>query len=322
MDIIDQIKKLIAKNSLAGIKHIFEDLHPCTCTQILNCSVDMFIPLASAIKHNRLRISRYFLELSLYQGRYEMCERWKSVHHPLNVAMDAKNMNLIGLVSQNLFDIDDYTSGPYTPLMYAIFSDNIDYVKLMVHLGANVNRTCFNGRSPLMASTKNSDICHFLVTLDVDLNHKDNDGNTALHQAVMSTNIECILILINAGANFRIRNKDWLTPLMLASVKMKYLIAMNLCKYAAYSELDKIEALEVLFASYACAGQSGISYSIQALHMRKDKYNKYTPFPSQEVLDYSGEFLNEAELEQLVDKPLRLAFSGHPDHRKTFRKKQ
>ena len=50
---------------------------------------------------------------------------------------------------------------------------------------------------------------------------EDNEGNTALHWAVDSSNVSAVEKLINSGADVNLRNKKWYTPLWLCIEKEK-----------------------------------------------------------------------------------------------------
>ena len=53
--------------------------------------------------------------------------------------------------------------------------------------------------------------CHVLIIW------QDTEGNTALHVAVLSHRIEAVDILLKAGADPAIRNRNEFTPLLEAS---------------------------------------------------------------------------------------------------------
>ena len=310
MTLFDQIFRLIEKNSLDEIKQTVDGLHPEQCVRVLNASTDFFTLLFSAILRDKVEISRYLLEISLRQGRDEMCENWKKTFHPLNAALEVGNIELIELISRNLCDINDYVHCPFTPLILAIFTCKIEYVRLMLHLGADINATSFNGVSPLMASIYSSDICQFLIGEKANLDHQDEEGSTALHGAVIGTSLQTLKILVDAGADVKIRNKQGFTPLMLAAAKTNTELLVYLIKHSDYSELDRIEALEIMNACFVCDEHPIISGWIQALEMRGNKYIKSCTFPAEEHLDFSQEFTTGAELEKLQCNTLSLSFQA------------
>lgn len=59
----------------------------------------------------------------------------------------------------------------------------------------------------------NMSIFNFLLDRKPPLNLQDNEGNTSLHYAVKSGNLEAVKILLQAGADSKIKNKRNYTPL-------------------------------------------------------------------------------------------------------------
>lgn len=92
-------------------------------------------------------------------------------------------------------------------LMYAVESENIDYVRSLIELGASVNGII------------------------------DKDGSTPLHLAVKKNNVEIVKLLLERGA--MVHKKDFykMTALQYASELAQYKIAkilidhMNLVPY-------------------------------------------------------------------------------------------
>ena len=51
-----------------------------------------------------------------------------------------------------------------------------------------------------------------LIDSGAQINHQDNDGNTALHYALMGENFELAKFLVGKGADKTIKNNDGETP--------------------------------------------------------------------------------------------------------------
>ena len=145
---------------------------------------------------------------------------------------------------------------------------------------------------------------------NANINHQDDDGNTALHQAATEKQNETAKILIEAEADVRIRNKNGMTPLMLASVFINQQLIVNLLKHAKYSQLERIEALEVLSACLVGYGSPNISYWFIAIEMRNPRFPKTLDVSTTAVLDFSREFTMRNELESLLEDHLKVAFQG------------
>ena len=91
-------------------------------------------------------------------------------------------------------------------------------IKLDVNYEDNMKR---NALFYLKGGVNDKNIIELLIKEKINVNHKDNDGNTALHFiAINNTNIELIYNLINIGeANFMIKNKQNISSLELINLK-------------------------------------------------------------------------------------------------------
>ena len=296
--------------SLDKIKEILETLPPDQCCRILTSTVDDSVPLSIALEQKNIKISNYLFQLSSRQEHHERSDSWNKGVHPLINAMKSGFIDMIYLISRNLWDINDCISGPYTPLIQAVFSKDIRCVRLILLLGGNINKPCLNGVSPLIISIFDSKICSFLLSQNADINHQDSYGDTALHIATSEKQIETVRILIDSDADVRIRNNDGLMPLMIASVNISHQCVLDLCELNDYSQIEKIEALEVLSACLVGYGSPDISYWFRALEMRNPRFPKIRNFPTENILDFSREFTKKKELESLQADQLKLAFQG------------
>ena len=289
---------------------MLEILPPDQCSEILSSTINDCLLLSLALQYKKIKISLFLLELSSCLGHRQRSDCWNKGFHPLINAMSAGSIEMMYLISRNMEDINNYISGPYTPLLHAVLKADIRYVRLILLQGGDINLPCLNGISPLMASILNSKMCSFLVSQNANINHQDNDGNTALHEAAAKKRIESVKILINAEVDVRIRNKDGMMPLMMASVNVNHQTVLNLCELSEYSQIEKIEALEVLGACLVGRGCPNILYWFQALKMRNTRFSKMIDVPTLNVLDFSQEFTTKKELESLQAVPLKLAFQG------------
>ena len=135
-----------------------------------------------------------------------------------------------------------------TPLITAIESKNIPIVKLLVSMGADINKANKIGNTPLIIATERSniEIVKILVSNGADINKANNyNGNTPLIRAIVSyylvldaTDYEIILILLNAKANIGIEAYRSYTPLIYASLKKDVSMVELLLKHA--TNLDDI----------------------------------------------------------------------------------
>jgi ankyrin repeat protein len=115
--------------------------------------------------------------------------------------------------------------GALTPLVYAVRSDDLDSVKVLLAAGADVNQVTGYGWSPLLVATQNRyyKLGAYLLDHGADVNLANKGAWTPLYLATDNRNIESgdypvrkgdmdhlefIKLLIDKGANVNARMKD------------------------------------------------------------------------------------------------------------------
>ena len=118
-------------------------------------------------------------------------------------------------------------------LFFAIMYKNFELIKYLIDAKVvNVNNVNELGLNALIlhimcgskGKYKNTSIYKkiiiYLIKGGININHQDNDGNTALHIAIkVRQNNEIIKLLLDNGADVNIKNKNGKTPLDIAMEK-------------------------------------------------------------------------------------------------------
>lgn len=161
---------------------------------------------------------QYIQVLMKYKVNLNAVDRYG--YTPLDVSIVRGNRNIAKYFIDNGVDIEKPTPKGFTSLLTAIAGSQLDILKYMIekkHPDLN-KRTGSNKLFPLKIATLNSklDVLEELLNHDVDINQKDNQGNTALHYAVFTKNYEKMKLLVQKGANPKIKNEEGITPLDLA----------------------------------------------------------------------------------------------------------
>lgn len=75
----------------------------------------------------------------------------------------------------------------WTPLMHAIHTNRLQSVEALLRAGADVNRACCRGLTPLILAAGNGqrEIVRLLLRHNADALHRGDDGRTALDVAIM-----------------------------------------------------------------------------------------------------------------------------------------
>jgi ankyrin repeat protein len=145
---------------------------------------------------------------------------------PLHIATaNAKNVNLslIDLFLKNKqVNINASDNDGRTALHFAIDQNNVNVVRALLENGADPTIRDKNDRNQLQwaaaAATESliEDTCILdllLANKNIKIDEMDKFGMTALHYAIMNSNVTTFRCLIDNGANPNVTNKDGRTPL-------------------------------------------------------------------------------------------------------------
>ncbi|KAI9642007.1 hypothetical protein NHQ30_009878 [Ciborinia camelliae] len=115
---------------------------------------------------------------------------------------------------------DDGAYDGATALIVAMDQGNTEVVRLLLEAGTDINQRFGPNHFPLQYgfwTEGNSDgPLRALLEYRPDLNLIDDNGSTALHCIKRETPVSWVKLLVNAGADIEIRNKDLMTPLSIA----------------------------------------------------------------------------------------------------------
>lgn len=117
-------------------------------------------------------------------------------YFPLTLACYRGNKDVALYLASKVKNIDG-TSDYGTPLMAAVYKNEIEIVQYLLKSKANVNLADANGTTPLHYAIimRNEPIIKLLMEANADVNVEDNRGKNAIDYAAM-TNNESIITLI------------------------------------------------------------------------------------------------------------------------------
>ncbi len=116
-----------------------------------------------------------------------------------------------------------------------IIVGNTEIIELFIKAGIDINAKNENGDTALMIALlrDNLEIARMLTEQGADVNAQDKDGYTALMFASFNGYHDIAKILIKKGADVHVENKNGYTALMFASLKGHHETAELLKKAAA-----------------------------------------------------------------------------------------
>ncbi len=147
---------------------------------------------------------------------------------PLHIAVLYRHPENLDEILKVNPDIDALNTEGYTPLHLGVQTPNNEKaIELLLQHGADTKITDPSGRNALHISVASYQRGYigFLTSKGIDINSRDNDGNTALHYPLISVlenklylpySKEIVKILVEEGADPHIKNKVGKSPMDLA----------------------------------------------------------------------------------------------------------
>lgn len=142
---------------------------------------------------------------------------------------------------------------PASPLIKACEANDFDAAMRLLKEGADPNEKSPDGRTPLFFCSEVALIC-LLLHFGADANATDNDGNTALMTILNGENVNsngerAVVVLIEAGTDVEVRNRDGLTARDIAASRKAPLTEFD--RYLIDSGGDvETESHDEMYAAY------------------------------------------------------------------------
>lgn len=216
--------------------------------------------------------------LTFVAGVYEVSED-HSRHKvsPLWCAAVANKLEVVKTLVQHGANVNMPSDTDSTPVRSACFMTNISVIEYLVEHGADIHKPNVNGGTCLINSIQSAGLCRFLICKGADVNAVDNSKNTALHYAVREGVIESVQLLLNKGADVRVKNDFDDDALQTAAVRGNKDIVDVIIKTAKLGSEEKIQAYELLGTNFVDEKNdlaSALEFWKIAMNLRhKDKEN-------------------------------------------------
>ena len=138
----------------------------------------------------------------------------------LHWALHTQHADVVQVLIDAGANIEAKDKKGYSPLLFACVIGELVLVKKLVAAGAGVRVTNDEGTACLAiaASRGHTETVRYLVDLpEVEVDHADDEGRTALHWALYTKHADVVPVLIDAGADIEARCNDGYSPLLYAT---------------------------------------------------------------------------------------------------------
>uniref|UniRef100_T1JE69 Protein fem-1 homolog B n=1 Tax=Strigamia maritima TaxID=126957 RepID=T1JE69_STRMM len=171
---------------------------------------------------------------------------------PLWCAAGAGHLNVVKYLVKNGANINHPTKTNSTPLRAACFDGRLDIVRYLVEYNADIHiANKYNNTCLMIAAFKgHTQVVSYLLEKGANPNTKAHCGATALHFAAECGHVEIVRDLLEKGANMP-RNEYGMTPLVSAAERTQADVVEFLVSRDKVSHEERIDALELLGASFA-----------------------------------------------------------------------
>ncbi|NXV08169.1 FEM1B protein, partial [Cettia cetti] len=167
-------------------------------------------------------------------------------------AAGAGHFEVVKLLVSHGANVNHTTVTNSTPLRAACFDGRLDIVKYLVENNANISiANKYDNTCLMIAAYKgHTDVVRYLLEQRADPNAKAHCGATALHFAAEAGHLEIVRELVKWKAAMMV-NGHGMTPLKVAAESCKADVVELLLAHADCDRRSRIEALELLGASFA-----------------------------------------------------------------------
>ncbi|KAF4094740.1 protein fem-1 homolog B [Onychostoma macrolepis] len=167
-------------------------------------------------------------------------------------AAGAGHFEVVRLLVSHNANVNHTTLTNSTPLRAACFDGRLDIVRYLVERKADISIANKYGNTCLMiaAYKGHTDVVYFLLERSADPNSKAHCGATALHFAAEAGHLDIVKELVRCQAAMVV-NGHGMTPLKVAAESCKADVVELLLSHADCDVHNRIEALELLGASFA-----------------------------------------------------------------------
>lgn len=321
MDPLDQVMKAVSKGDLEGLRSALgRSDHTLRLFKKRLMAARLpkdHSPLVAATLNGHLEVFRYILDTfpaaNIEQETSAIIEGGYPVEGatPLWTASTLGKMEFVKLLVERGANIEHTTDSKSSPLRGAAFDGHLDVCEFLIEKGADIDKPNQVGQSPLTiaAAMQKKECVQLLIKRGADVNHKGHNGDMPLHVSVESGAVEIAKLLVSAGAQNN-PNDVGFTPAILACCYghkevMTYLHqTFTLCQKELYDCYCLLAAKEVLGNN----PQLAETYMRESIQIRQQDPTLPSIPDADPIYDGLKEPRNEEELRFVLADETRMFF--------------
>ena len=274
-----------AKNSAALEEHLSTVDHPETYLNRLydeaneqSCTLLMIALMNEDERILQMLLTRFQPDLQVSNSiRLSDIDPSRQMFFNVTILWAAAAINHFGFVKllvEHGANVNSTTRSNSSPLRCACFTGNLEMARYLISQGADPQIAKIKNDTNLMLSVNREHlemVTYLVDEVHCDVNERDDDGHSALHDAVNSGSLALVTFLLQRGARNFPALHNRMSPLMWAAEKRQISIVEAMSSYC--SLLENIEAQELLASALVCRDSDvnldlAIAYFTQAIEQR------------------------------------------------------
>jgi ankyrin repeat protein len=154
----------------------------------------------------------------------------------------------------------------WLPIHYASESRQLESLKYLIDIKADVNAKNKNGESPLHLATKKGDfiLVKYLVENGANVNNKNEKWVTPLHLAAEYNYLATVKYLMVKNATIDAKNEEGMTALFLAAIKGNLMVVHSLLQNGAEINTTENDGRTALHIAVLCGRLDAAEYLIES----------------------------------------------------------